>query len=64
MKNIALQEIESGLFAKIFSLARSIHVSFNLQGAQRFIEFSLLFMQSLRIGQTEMTASLINFKKS
>ena len=42
----------------------SLAFSFNLQDAHLFTDFSRLFIQSLRIGQTDMSASLINFEKS
>ena len=49
---------------EFFSRSLSSRVSFNLQGAQRFTDFSRLFIQSLRIGRTKMSASLMNLKKS
>ena len=47
------------IYEEFFSRSLSSLVSFNLQSAQRFTDFSRLFIQLLRLGQTEMSASLI-----
>ena len=51
------------IYEEFFSRSLSSRVPFNSQNTQRFTDFSRLFIQSLRLRQTKMSASLKTSKK-
>ena len=51
-------DFSSSIYEEFFSGSLSSRVSFKLQSVQRFTEFWGLFIQSLRLGQTQMSALL------
>ena len=51
------------IYEEFFCRSLSLRVSFNLQGAQRFIDFSRLFVQPFLLGSTDMSASLQTSRK-